>query len=240
MLTCFRYLSACIDQDMRVALGYEDTMMWCITYTYIKKICLTNFNTKSDFWDFRYFMTWWDRPNDWPQADPMSYTTTDHMTDPMIDLTIDLMIKPPWLTSSLTNDWPCYWPHDWPHDRPYDQLHDQPHDWPNDWPQIDTITDPVTIPITDPMTVSMTDQNCDVRASSHSYDVCIIGIDLEGPAHIMWDLLSKTKSWSNATRICSLGMTWATGSRPLTLRATYVTQHQRLLLPASYSLPPWM
>ena len=158
MLTCFRYLSACIDQDMRVALGYEDTMMWCITYTYIKKICLTNFNTKSDFWDFRYFMTWWDRPNDWPQADPMSYTTTDHMTD----LTIDLMIKPPWLSSSLTNDWPCYWPHDWPHDRPYDQLHDQPHDWPNDWPQIDTITDPVTIPITDPMTVSMTDQNCDV------------------------------------------------------------------------------
>ena len=72
------------------------------------------------------------------------------------------------------------------------------------------------------------------------YDVCIIGIDLEGPAHIMWNLLSKTKSWSNSTRICSLGMTWATGSRPITLRATYVTQHQRLLLPASYSLPPWM
>ena len=189
MLTCFRYLSACIDQDMRVALGYEDTMMWCITYTYIKKICLTNINTKSDFWDFRYFMTWRDRPNDWPQADPMSYTTTDHMTD----LTIDLMIKPPWLSSSLTNDWPCYWPHDWPHDRPYDQLHDQPHDWPNDWPQIDTITDPVTIPITDPMTVSMTDQNCDVRASSHSLRCLYYRNWLGGPSPYYVGFVVKDK-----------------------------------------------
>ena len=75
--------------------------------------------------------------------------------------------------TTIRNRWPFRISDSWAIlDTPW--LYERPHDWPMadlmTSPMTDLMTRPLTVSMSDDMTVSMIDQDCDIRAVSHSCD----------------------------------------------------------------------